>query len=251
MRGVTPASGSACLGVKYSSFVMLRDDSYWGRSITHRDWSATGIRVAGTEHPHTIRARGRTMDAQHRDTPDLPATYAKYRTVDFKKDRKIAVLIQAIFIGVALLATAVALLFELPLASDWHPVITIVVTVLAGLVYMAAHEATHGLTLRFLTGAQPSYRLKFPFLTTSSSLYFTRRSIVITALAPCVIWGVVLLVALLLVPADARLMVYILLALNFAGSAGDYVEATLALRQPPRTLLQDDADRIHIFCPAH
>lgn len=189
------------------------------------------------------------METQHRDTPELPTTYAKHRTVDFKKERKIAVLIQAIFVGVALLATAVALLFELPLASEWHPVITLVVTVLAGLIYMAAHEATHGVTLRLLSGAQPSYRFKFPFLTTSSSLYLTRRSIVITALTPCVIWGGVLLVALFVVPADARLTVYILLALNFAGSAGDYVEATLALQQPRGTLLQDDADQIHVFRP--
>ena len=189
------------------------------------------------------------MDTQHRDTPELPQTYAKYQTVDFKKDRKVAILMQAIFLGVALLAVAVALLFELPLASEWHPVITIIVTMFAGLIYMAAHETTHGVTLRLLTGTQPSYRLRFPLLTTSSSLYLTRRSVIVTALAPCVLWGVVLLVTLFLVPADARLTVYILLALNFAGSAGDYVETALALRQPRRTLIQDDADRLHVFRP--
>lgn len=197
-----------------------------------------------------LRREESTLVTPHRDTAELPATYVDYRTVDFKKDRKIAILIQTVFLAVALLAIAVALLFELPLASDWHPVVTIIVTVLAGLVYMAAHEATHGVILRLLTGAKPSYRFRFPFLTTSISIYLTRRSVITTALAPCVIWGVVLLVALFLVPPEARLTVYVVLALNFAGSAGDYIEATLALRQPPRTLLQDDADRIHIFRPA-
>ena len=189
------------------------------------------------------------MDRDQRGTAVLPATYAQHSTVDFKKDRKTAVLIQVIFVAVALVAVAVALLFQLPLASDWHPVITLIVTLSAGLVYMAAHEATHGVTLRLLTGARPSYRFRFPFLTTSSSLYLTRRSVMMIALAPCVLWGFVLLVALFLMPADARLTVYIVLALNFAGSAGDYVETALALRQPPRTLLQDTADKIYIFRP--
>lgn len=189
------------------------------------------------------------MTTQQRDTAELPATYVQHSSVDFKKDRKIAIIIQAIFLVVAVLAVAIALLFELPLASAWHPVITLTVTVLAGLVYMAAHEATHGVTLRLLTGARPSYRFRFPFLTTSSSLYLTRRSVVLIALVPCVLWGLMLLVALFFVPADVRLTVYIVLALNFAGSAGDYVETALALRQPPRTLLQDTADKIYIFRP--
>ena len=190
------------------------------------------------------------MTTQQRDTAELPATYVQHSSVDFKKDRKIAIIIQAIFLVVAVLAVAIALLVELPLASAWHPVITLTVTVLAGLVYMAAHEATHGVTLRLLTGAQPTYRVRFPFLTTSSSFYLTRRSLVITALAPCVVWGVVLLIAMFLVPVDARLTVYILLAMNFAGSGGDYVETTLALRAPREALVQDQGHRFIIFRPA-
>lgn len=189
------------------------------------------------------------MDNDQRDTAVLPAPYAQHSTVDFKKDRKIAVLIQGIFVVVASVAVAVALLFQLPLASEWHPAITLIVTLAASLLYMAAHEATHGVTLRLLTGTRPSYRFRFPFLTTSSSLYLTRRSVVLIALVPCVLWGLMLLVALFFVPADVRLTVYIVLALNFAGSAGDYVETALALRQPPRTLLQDTADKIYIFRP--
>lgn len=190
------------------------------------------------------------MDTQRqRDTAELPATYQKHRTVDFKKDRKTAVLIQGIFLAVALIAGWAAVFFELPLTSGWPPVITVPVTLLTCLVYMALHEATHGVTLRLLTGTQPSYAVRFPFLSTSSSLYLTRQSTVITALSPCVVWGVVFVASLFIVPADLRLTVYILLALNFAGSAGDYLETSLALRQPREALLRDEGDRVHVFLP--
>lgn len=190
------------------------------------------------------------MDTQRpRDSVELPTTFQRHLTVDFKKDRKFFATIQGIFVAVVLIAVAVAVLLELPLAPGWGPAITIPVTLLSLLLYLAVHEATHGVTLQLLTGSQPSYALRFPFLTTSSSVYLTRRSTIITALSPSIIWGAVFFVALFLVPADARLTVYILLALNFAGSAGDYLEAALAVRQPREALLQDEGNCVHVFLP--
>jgi hypothetical protein len=186
---------------------------------------------------------------QQRDTLELPMAYQRYLTVDLQKNRKFFAALQGIFLAVVLIAVAVALVFDLPLASGWNPVVTTLATLLSLLIYMAVHEATHGISLRLLTGTQPSYSVRFPFLTTSSPLHLTRRSLIIAALSPCLIWGTVLVAALFLVPADARLTVYILLTLNFAGSAGDYLEAALALRQPREALLQDKGDRVHVFLP--
>lgn len=162
--------------------------------------------------------------ARLRDTAELPPAYRAHRTVDLKKDRKFAVAVQGLFVLVALFAIAAVLLLDLPLVSRWGPIVTIPVTLLACLVYMAVHEATHGVVLQLLTKVRPSYAVRFPFLTTGNRAYLTRRSAVIVALAPGIIWGIVPLVALLTLPADYRLTAYILLALNFAGSAGDCVE---------------------------
>ena len=79
--------------------------------------------------------------------------------------------------------------------------------------------------------------------------YLTRRTAVIVALTPCLAWGIVLLVALLTVPADYRLTAYILLVLNFAGSAGDYLEVYVVHQQQPDALVQDNGDSVHIFVP--
>ena len=185
-----------------------------------------------------------------RDTVALPSAYLQYLTVDLKKDRKAAVAVQGIFVLVVLLAAAAALLLDVPLATSWGPAVTIPVMLAACLVYMAVHEATHGVALQLLTKARPSYAVRFPFLTTGNHAYLTRRSTVIVALAPAVIWGVVLFIALLTLPADYLLSTYILLTLNFAGSAGDFVEVYVVSRQQQDALVKDDGNQIHVFVPA-
>jgi hypothetical protein len=114
---------------------------------------------------------------------------------------------------------------------------------------MAVHEATHGVVLHVLTKVRPTYAVRFPFLTTGSHVYLTRRSVAIAALSPAILWGIVLVVALFTVPAEYRLTAYILVTLNFAGSSGDYVEVVVAARQPRGALLQDDGSQIHVFVP--
>lgn len=184
-----------------------------------------------------------------RDTAELPRTYREHRTVDLKKDKKFAVAVQGLFVLMALVAVGAALLLELPLETSWSPILTISVTLFACLIYMAVHEATHGVVLQILTKVKPSYAVRFPFLTTGNHAYLTRRSAVVVALAPVVIWGIVLAAALLTLPQDYLRTAYILLALNFAGSAGDFVEAYVVSRQQPDALVQDDGHKFHVFVP--
>jgi hypothetical protein len=171
-----------------------------------------------------------------RDTAELPRTYCAHRTVDLKKDKKFALAVQGLFVLMAFVAVGVALLLELSLGSSWSPILTTSVTLFACLIYMAVH-------------VRPSYGVRFPFLTTGNHAYLTRRSAVVVALAPAVIWGILLAAALFTLPQDYLLTTYILLALNFAGSAGDCVEVYVVSRQQPDALVQDDGDKVHVFVP--
>ena len=135
-----------------------------------------------------------------RDTAELPRTYREHRTVDLKTDKKFAVAVQGIFVLMALVAVGAALLLELPLETSWSLILTISVTLFACLIYMAVHEATHGVVLQMLTKVKSFYAVRFPFLTTGNHAYLTRRSAVVVALAPVVIWGIVLVAALLTLP---------------------------------------------------
>lgn len=186
-----------------------------------------------------------------RGTLDLPADYRLTRTLDLTKNRKLSAPIVTLAALSILGTTAISVATRVTLDSTWNPVVTVAVTLVACFAYMAAHEATHGAVLRLSTGIRPTFALRFPFLTTGCSAFLTRRAAVVVALAPSVLWGIVLAVALFVVPPDYRLSAFVLLTLNFAGSSGDFVEAYVVARQQHDAVVHDDGDVLSVYVPAH
>lgn len=169
------------------------------------------------------------------------------RSIDIQRDHKVR--IQGCAIVLALVAVAGAVFLGPLIASGWHPGVVLTVTLAAGLGYLMLHEATHGVAARLLTGQPSSYSLRFPFLRTGNQGVLSRNGLVTVALAPALLWGVLLAVALFTVPGDLRMTCYILLAINIAGSAGDYIEAAIALRQPGNALFRDDGAELEVHLP--
>lgn len=91
--------------------------------------------------------------------------------------------------------------------------------------------------------------MRFPFLTTGSRAHLPRQSAVAVAIAPSIVWGIVLIGALLILPRYYRLTAYVLLTLNIVGAAGDYVEECVVSRQRPAALIQDDDENIYVYVP--
>lgn len=178
-----------------------------------------------------------------------PAGYHVVSTLDLTADRRASLTMQ---VGVALtVATAIALALslDLPLDSGWSGGLTAAVTVAAVVVYMVAHELTHGAALWALTRVRPTYAVRLPYLTTGSQALLTRREAVVVAMAPFLLWAVVLAALWLTLPQDALLTVYVLMALNVAGSVGDGVQAWAFARLAPGTLVRDDGTQTAVFSP--
>jgi len=169
----------------------------------------------------------------------LPSGYLQYSTINLS-DRKTAIKIQYVFIGVAFLFFVGARLLDFPLSSSYSGWITALITVSLCLAYMFIHELTHGLFIQLISHQKPKYNLSFPYLTTGVDVYLNKRSFIIVCLAPVVIWGLILTGILIMVPEAWFLIVYIVLIVNFAGSAGDYFQFLKALGIPDDALLKDD-----------
>lgn len=180
------------------------------------------------------------------DEPVPPRLTDRLTTLDLK-DKKAARVVQLLFVLGALAFAAAAILLDLQLASGWGTGVSIVVSVVACLSYMWAHEATHGVLLTAFSGQPSRYAVRFPYLTTGNDAFVSRRAFVVIALGPLLLWGVVLLGLVAVVPADARLTVYILCALNVAGSAGDLYQVWLAARLPGDALLRDDGNETTVM----
>lgn len=61
------------------------------------------------------------------------------------------------------------------------------------------------------------------------------------------IWGFILILALFFVPQSLFLSLYIVLGINFAGAAGDYIQVHYILKLPSHALIQDDGIKTQVF----
>jgi hypothetical protein len=184
-----------------------------------------------------------------RNTNNLPAGYDARTTVDLKADVKIAAAIQVGFVVIALVLVGSAYILGFPLSSGLSTWATIVLTVAACLFYMVAHELTHAGLLWFFTRLRPAIALRFPYLIVGGQGYLNRRTFLIVALAPVVIWGLVLVTLLETLPQQFHLSLYIVTVLNFAGSSGDYFQAYAIAKLPPTALVQDNGRVTTVYLP--
>ncbi len=114
--------------------------------------------------------------------PSLPADYQLHGIMDLKKDKRINVCIQITFTLIVVCMVGLAKWFDFPTKSNWSTGISILVTILMGIIYMAIHELTHGIFMKLLSGVKPVYFARFPFLCTGSTAYFDKKSFVISNL---------------------------------------------------------------------
>jgi len=183
------------------------------------------------------------------NSAQLPLNYQFDMKMDLKKDKKINIAVQGLFLLIVALMIGLAMGLNFPTKTNWSTGVTVLVTVAMCAVYMIAHELIHGVFLRLFSGVKPKYFARFPFLCTGNEAYFNKRSFSIVALAPVIIWGVILLAMLALLPADYFLSIYIVTALNFAGAAGDYFQVFAISKLSPAALIQDNGKETKVFLP--
>ena len=172
-----------------------------------------------------------------------------HSTLDLKEDRSAATTIQVAFVGTVVAMVVAALALDLPLDSSLSGGVTAVVTVVACIAYMALHELTHALLLWVLTRERPSVAVRLPYIVTGSRTLLTRRTAVVVALAPVVLFTVVLLGLLASLPESLFLPAYVVLGLNLASSAGDVLQARAFLQLPAAALIRDDGATTSVYLP--
>lgn len=177
----------------------------------------------------------------------LPENFEERGTLDLKKDKKASLAIQLLFGSLVVLMVVLARWLEFPIDSTWSTARSILATVGMGIAYVIVHELTHGVAIRVLSGVRAEYFFRFPFVCTGSKAFFNKTSFIVISLTPVVLWGIVLVILLLVLPPDYFLSIYILIGLNFAGAAGDYVQAYVVSKLPPSALIQDDGKQSRVF----
>ena len=176
----------------------------------------------------------------------LPDGYRKIYSIDMHSDRKMAFLVNGIAAVIALVM-AIGMHFIVPVTSVIDTaddsigfLIKMAVTAAGLLVYIILHEAVHGIAMKLYGCSRVRFGFKGSYAFAATDDYIARKPYAVIALAPIVLWGVVLAVINALVPYDWFWVVYFIQITNISGAAGD-LYVTLRFRNLPSDILVKDA----------
>ncbi len=181
---------------------------------------------------------------------NLPPHYRYAATLDFMRDRRH--IVPMLILSLALIAVpAVAGLFIAPVGPSWALMASRwwAWPALGGalLLYIPLHELIHGLAMLALSGVMPRFGLRLPYAYAGSDVWFDKNSHIITALAPVVVWGVALQVAIARLPGAWFWPLWIVQISNLSGSAGDLYCVWVLARMEGDVLIQDTGVRMRVY----
>ena len=186
----------------------------------------------------------------------LPLTHQKLFSSDLKNDKRLMLLVNGIALAIAV-ALLVPALFIVPISCLFDMsgglgayALRFGVLLVGSIAYILLHELVHGIFMKALSGVKPRYGLTGPYAYAGSDAYFNRKSYIVIALAPVVIWGVVLGVLNCFTSPEWFWVVYLIQIANLSGAGGDlYVTAKFS-RLPSDILVQDTGVAMTVFAPS-
>ena len=180
-----------------------------------------------------------------KSTPVLPGNYKEIYALDLNSDKKLALLVNGLALIISVVM-AVVMLFIVPVSTlfrshddQLHYWFRLGVLVAGMFVYIVLHEAVHGIAMKLCGCKNVRFGVKGTYAFASTDYYIAKKPYVVIALAPVVVWGVVLTVINCLVPVDWFWVVYIIQIINISGAAGDLYVTGKFLRLPPDILIRD------------
>ena len=180
----------------------------------------------------------------------LPAGYRYAGTMDFTRNKKQIMAMLKLSLGL-LIVPFVAGLFICPPKPSWRGFVEgwylWVATAGMLVIYIPLHELTHGAAMLALSGVRPSFGIKLPYAWCGSPVWFDRRSHIITALAPVLLWGILLQILIAALPREWFWPLWLTQLSNLSGSAGDIYCVYYLARMKGELLIQDTGTRMRIM----
>ena len=179
----------------------------------------------------------------------LPPGYLHAGVMDFVHNRKLLLTVNGAAIAVSILMIVLGLVF-VPISEAWQLIkehwYVLLILAFLHFAYICLHELTHGIFMHIMSGVKPKYGFKLCYAYAGSNVWFDRRSHIIIALAPLVIWGIVLQVLCMTLPENWFWIFWLIQISNVSGAAGDVYCSIYLARFPGDILIQDTGTRMRI-----
>ena len=175
----------------------------------------------------------------------LPEGYREFYTIDLQKNKKMTLLVNVLAVMIAVLLM-VPMHFFVPISTLFAMenglgsyVIRFVSLIVLMIAYIVLHELTHGIVMKLLGTKKVKYGFTGLYAFAGSDDYYGKKAYILIALAPVVLWGIVLAIINPFVPTEWFWVVYFLQIMNLSGVAGDYM-VTIKFSGFPKDILITD-----------
>ena len=183
----------------------------------------------------------------------LPDGYKEAFTIDLQKNKKLALIVNglAAVIGIALALVAHFLIVPITKLFAIEPILDYIlrfaVIMIGSIVYIILHEAVHGIFMKRYCTAKVNYGFTGMYAFAGSEGYYCRRHYIIIALAPVVIWGIVLAILNAFTNENWFWVVYFIQISNLSGAAGDIYVTYRMMKLSPDILVNDTGVRMKVY----
>lgn len=186
-------------------------------------------------------------------TQTLPENYKKIFSINLQTDKKKAFLIN----GLALIISAVMavpMLFYKSITSlfDMSQGLIAYTTRFAVLLvsliaYIILHELVHGITMKLCGTKKVKYGFTGLYAFAGSEDYYDKKSYIAIALAPVIVWGIIIAIINIFVQDSYFWVVYLLQIMNISGAAGDFYVTARFSKMPKDILVKDSGVGMTVY----
>ena len=183
----------------------------------------------------------------------LPDGYTEIYAIDLQKDKRMALLVNGIALLLAALlmvpmhfAVPISTLFDMGEGLGPYTVRFVVLLVLM-VAYLVLHELVHGVAMKLCGTKKVKYGFTGLYAFAGSEDYYDKKSYLFIALAPVVLWGVVLAAVNPFVSTEWFWVVYLIQVSNLSGAAGDLFVTVRFSRLPKDILVKDSGVGMTVY----
>ena len=179
-----------------------------------------------------------------RSVEKLPEGYEKIYSIDLQKNKKLSLLVNGIAVAIMILMV-VPMRFLVPIRATFSAEKLgmyfgkIALTFALLMVYIVLHEAVHGIAMKICGTKKVKYGFTGLYAFAGSTDYYGKGAYIFIALAPVVLWGIVLAVVNAFVSPEWFWVIYFIQINNISGAAGDFFVTVKFSRMPKDILVQD------------
>lgn len=183
----------------------------------------------------------------------LPKDYREIYSVDLQKNKKLAFWVNALSLLIAALL-AIPMHFVVPISTFFSMedgigsyFIRIVAVAVLMVLYIVLHELVHGVAMKMCGTKKVKYGFTGLYAFAGSNDFYGKKSYIFIALAPVVLWGIVLAVVNPFVPIEWFWVVYWIQISNLSGAAGDFFVTAKFSKMPDDILVRDHGVGMKVF----